>query len=44
MEEILLTTTERGWKRINLLEFVPTESAPRDPYLAVDRIRFEQLH
>lgn len=44
MEEISFTAAKRGWKRINLLEFVPEETDPKGAYLAVDRIRFEQMN
>jgi hypothetical protein len=44
MEEISFTAAKRGWKRINLLEFVPAETGQEGAYLAVDRIRFEQLN
>jgi hypothetical protein len=28
------------WQRINLLEFLPTDPAAREPFLAVDALRF----
>jgi hypothetical protein len=43
MQEHTLTTDARWWRRINLLEFVPPSEALGNPYLAVDRLRFERL-
>jgi hypothetical protein len=43
MKEHALTTAAAWWRRINLLELVAPESKPGNPYLAVDRLRFERL-
>ncbi len=44
MKERMFTADERWWSRINLLEFVRGRDAPDEPYLAVDRLRFERLN
>jgi hypothetical protein len=43
MKEHILTTDERWWQRVNLLEFATSEESNGSPYLAVDRLRFERL-
>jgi hypothetical protein len=43
MREHRLMTGERWWRRINLLELVPSEYPSGEPYLAVDRVRFERV-
>ena len=43
MSEQSLTAPERWWTRINLLEFRTGERIRGEPFLAVDRIRFERI-
>ncbi len=43
MSEHELLAPERWWRRINLLEFRPGEGVSGEPFLAVDRIRFERV-
>jgi hypothetical protein len=42
MKEHALTADRRWWQRINLLELASPENTG-EPYLAVDRLRFERL-
>jgi hypothetical protein len=44
MKEHALTTAERWWQRINLLELAAPEESNGSPYLAVDRLRFERIN
>jgi hypothetical protein len=43
MKEHVVTTDERWWRRINLLELAASKETHGNPYLAVDRLRFERL-
>jgi hypothetical protein len=43
MEEQELLAPERWWRRINLLEFRAGEEVSGEPFLAVDRLRFERV-
>ncbi len=43
MAEHVVTAPAELWERINLLELVPAERAGEEPYLAVDRLRFERV-
>jgi hypothetical protein len=43
MKEHVLTTDAQRWQRINLLELAPSEETGGNPYVAVDRLRFERI-
>ena len=43
MAEHAFNVDARFWRRVNLLELVPVEDTAGEPFLAVDRLRFEQL-
>ena len=43
MSERSLTADKRWWKRINLLEFATGGEESGEPFLVVDRVRFERL-
>ena len=42
MKEHELLAPERWWRRINLLEFRPGQETSGEPFLALDRLRFER--
>ena len=43
MREYALVAPARWWRRINLLEFATGDETSAEPFLAVDRIRFERV-
>ena len=43
MVEHAFNVDARFWQRVNLLELVPVEDTAGEPFLAVDRLRFERL-